>query len=597
MNKFYSSRVERLDAVRTNLWREETDTFDYSAIAGGEAEATIQAISNDIDVVGGRTWGLYGDIGTPKNLYGSQASEAWGAGHVGSMKVAVGVIDSGVDYTHPDLYQNIWLNQGEIPSSIRGLLVDTDGDKIFTFRDLNQSVNGGLVSDLNGNGRIDGGDLLADTRWANGIDEAGNGYVDDLIGWDFANNDNNPLDDNGHGTHVAGTIGAQGGNGVGVSGVNWNVQLVPLKFMGANGSGYTSNAAAAVDYFTNARLSNVGIDFAATNNSWGGSPYVQQLQDAIDRAAKADILYVASAGNGGSDAIGDNNDVTPQYPAHYSSLAAAGYDNVISVAAITSAGDLAAYSNFGRSSVDIGAPGSVIYSTTKGGGYGWMSGTSMASPHVAGAIALFAASNPTYTAKQIRAELLGSAEYTASLAWKTVTNGRLDIADFLDLGAAPAPAPAPTPTPTPAPSLPTLFGLAGSDTVRGTTASEKIYGVAATGADPGKGTRDTLYGGGGNDIFVLADSRGVFYDDDNATQSGGSDRAAIMDFDAGDKIQLTGQFSDYVLFKNTIGGVYGTMIYRDDNHNGKIDGLDEFIAHVSGSATATALTAEHFIFG
>jgi subtilisin family serine protease len=595
MRDFVGSRLERTDAFASKLWRETTEE-DVVLPVEGRAIATLQAISNDLDIVAGRTWGLYGDQGTRTNIFGSQASEAWNAGHVGSMKVAIGVIDSGVDYTHPDLYQNIWLNQGEIPTSIRGLLVDTDGDRVFTFRDLNQAVNGGLVSDLNGNGRIDGGDLLRDTRWANGIDEAGNGYVDDLIGWDFANNDNNPLDDNGHGTHVAGTVGAQGGNGIGVAGMAWNAQIVPLKFMGANGSGYTSNAAAAVDYFTNARASNAGIDFAATNNSWGGSPYVQQLQDAINRAAKANILFVASAGNGGSDAIGDNNDITPQYPAHYSSLANAGYDNVISVAAITSAGALSGFSNYGAVSVDIGAPGSGIYSTTMGGGYGYMSGTSMAAPHVAGAIALLAAANPGWSAAQIRAKLMSSAELTTSLVGKTVTGGRLDVADALaGTTPSPAPAPTPTPTPTPTPSLPSIFGSAIGDTVRGTAASEMIYGVDVASANPGKGVRDVLYGGGGADIFVLSDSRGLFYDDGLGSNGGSSDRGAIMDFDADDRIQLAGKFSDYVLFKNTIGGVYGTTIYHDENGDGRLGATDEMVAHVAGSA-ALNLTEADFLF-
>jgi hypothetical protein len=133
-------------------------------------------VSNDSAVTAGKTWGLYGDVGTPVNAYGSQATEAWAEGFTGSSKVAVGVIDTGVDYTHPDLYQNIWLNQGEIPVAQRGVLTDTNGDGLITFIDLNASANASFVTDKNANGRIDAGDLLNDTRWAIGVDEDANGF-------------------------------------------------------------------------------------------------------------------------------------------------------------------------------------------------------------------------------------------------------------------------------------------------------------------------------------------------------------------------------------------------------------------------------------
>ncbi|HYZ48574.1 MAG TPA: S8 family serine peptidase [Sphingomonas sp.] len=526
----------------------------------------IQAVSNDTDYLAGRMWGMYGDKTSPANAYGSQAGEAWAAGYTGSTKVAIGVVDSGVDYTHPDLYSNIWLNQGEIPSSMRSLLVDTDGDKLITFRDLNAPANGGLVSDLNGNGHIDAGDLLKDARWANGVDEDGNGYVDDLVGWDFANNDNNPMDDQGHGTHVSGTIAARGGDGIGVAGVSWNTEIVALKFMDSTGSGLSSNAAKAIDYFTSLKSTNPGIDFAATNNSWGGGGYTQDLQDAITRAAKADILFVAAAGNGGSDQIGDNTDVTANYPSNYSTASTAGYDNVISVAALTSTGALAGFSNYGAKTVDIAAPGVGIYSTTMGGGYGYMSGTSMATPHVTGAIALFAAAHPTYTAAQIRSELLSSGIATASLAGKTVTGARLDVASFVDVAPAGQHA---------------LYGTAGNDTLHGTTASERIFGVAGTGLNPGRGSVDKLYGGGGNDTFVLGDSRGAFYDD-GVTGVGRGDYAQVMDWNSGDKIQLAGTAADYFFKLGTYNGLLGTWILEDSNHNHVWDSADEFIGHIVG---------------
>ncbi|MFN9092173.1 MAG: S8 family serine peptidase [Alphaproteobacteria bacterium] len=391
------------------------------------ADISIAVSSNDPGYIGGMLWGMLGDTGPVQNTFGSQANEAWADGVTGSTSSVVGVIDTGIDYTHPDLYLNIWLNQNEIPGNLRAGLSDIDADDLITFRDLNGAANASYVMDYNRNGFIDAGDLLRDTRWENGADEDGNGYRDDLIGWDFLNNDNDPIDDNGHGTHVGGIIGAMGGNGIGVAGVNWTVQMVALKFLSATGSGSSSGAVNAVNYFTNAAIrASDAEDFIATNNSWGGG-YSAQLQDAIARGAQQDILFIAAAGNSSS-----NNDVRATYPANYMTAAVAGYDAVISVASLTNTGSFSAFSNYGATTVDVAAPGSGIYSTLPGGRYGTYSGTSMATPFVTGAVALYAAEHPAATAAEIRAALLSSAAATPSLGGVVVTGGRLDIGAFLD---------------------------------------------------------------------------------------------------------------------------------------------------------------------
>lgn len=396
---------------------------------------SIQAISNDDAYENGSLWGMYGDRSPLRtNGNGSQAGEAWDAGHTGSTKTVLGVIDTGIDYTHPDLYLNIWLNQGEIALlPFRGSLSDVDTDGLITFRDLNATANASYVTDRNGNQRIDAGDLLADSRWENGTDDDRNGRIDDLIGWDFVNGDNDPFDDQGHGTHVSGTIGGLGGNDIGVAGVNWSIQLVALKFLGANGSGSTSGAIGAVDYFTNAAAAATARGstehFVGTSNSWGGGGFSTALDTAILDAARQDLLFIAAAGNETS-----NNDTTANYPSNYSTLSRADFESVIAVASITSSGGLSSFSNYGATTVDLGAPGSGILSTVPGGGYATYSGTSMATPHVAGAVALFASVHPDATAAEIRGALLSSTAATASLASNTVTGGRLDVTAMLQAG-------------------------------------------------------------------------------------------------------------------------------------------------------------------
>jgi subtilisin family serine protease len=261
----------------------------------------VDAVSNDSAYTGGQLWGMYGDQTSPANQFGSQAGEAWAAGHTGSTKVVVGVIDSGIDYTHQDLYLNVWLNQGEISAALKSVLVDTDGDRLITFRDLNDAANAASVSDLNGNGRIDAGDLLADARWENGTDQDGNGFVDDLVGWDFANDDNDPFDDNEHGTHVAGHDRRRRRQRHGRRGRQLGRPGDGTKVPDRHRLGFDRrrDRRDRLLHQDGAGLDS-GQDFALTNNSWGGGGFSQAVLDAIIAGARQDILFVAAAAMAGA---------------------------------------------------------------------------------------------------------------------------------------------------------------------------------------------------------------------------------------------------------------------------------------------------------
>lgn len=543
--------------------------------------------SNEPRYVDGKMWGMYGDQTATVNKFGSQAGEAWAAGHTGKSSTVIGVIDTGIDYTHPDLFLNIWLNPGEIPKNLG--LVDTDKDGLITFRDLNSPANTHAVSDINGNGRIDAGDLLNDIRWENGIDNDGNGRVDDLIGWNFRNNTNDPMDGGGHGTHVAGTIGAMGNNGYGVAGVNWAVQLMALKFLPDSGTGSMSHAIQAIEYYTAAaKAHDAGPgNYVATNNSWGDGYHSYAMLQSIVNAAKQDVLFIAAAGNGGSDKKGDNNDLTPNYPSSYSTLAAAGWEAVVSVASITSTGARSGFSNYGLLNVDLGAPGTGIMSTTPNGGYASYSGTSMATPHVTGGIGLLASTDQSLSGAELRALLLDTTTTTTSMAL-TSSGGRLNIADLL---AAGAPQEAAAPPAGPAPAMPpgkagiSLFGTSKSDVLVGGDGNDIISGIPAAGTHLGRGTVDRLTGGGGNDLFILGDERGGFYGDGNTKAPGHADRAVITDFSEGDRVQLAA--GPYLLRAASIGGDSGTGIFFDSNSDGQWNSGDELVGLVMGPKTFT----------
>lgn len=404
-------------------------------VVAAEPDYLLAAAAVPNDPQFSQQWGL-NNTGQSGGTPGADvhAETAWNA-TTGSPNVPVAVLDTGVDYNNPDLYLNIWINQAEIPASRMKNLVDVDGDGHISFRDLNNPVNQGQfkITDVNGDGVIDAADILApmqldsqghDTGWGGwaypgNTQDGDTAHPNDFIGWNFVNNTNNPLDDNGHGTHVAGDLGAVGNNGVGVAGVDWNVPIMAVKFIAANGIGGVGDYVASLQY---AAAHGAKI----INNSWSGAPTSTTLQQAIAATTQKGIIFVAAAGNNSS-----NNDTSPNYPSSYA------LPNVVAVAASDQSDNLASFSDYGPNSVALAAPGVNIQSTLPGGQFGSMSGTSMAAPLVSGALALVWGEHPNWTYQQVIDQVLSTVTPTQGLAGKVKSGGVLNIAAAVGANTTP----------------------------------------------------------------------------------------------------------------------------------------------------------------
>lgn len=281
----------------------------------------------------------------------------------GSSKIVVAVLDSGVDYTHRDLINNIWVRPADM-------------------------------------------DAYSDDEM---------GEFNDLRGFNATDNARDPMDDNGHGTHCAGIIGAEGNNGFGIAGINWNVEIMPLKFLNANGSGTTKDAIEAINYVIDRKQK--GVNVRIISASWGSTQKSRALSDAIKRAGDEGILFIAAAGNNS-----DDSDKRPHFPAGYN------LPNLIAVAALDRNDQLAGFSNYGAKSVHIAAPGREILSTWLNGDFYVASGTSMATPEVSGVAALILSTNPKMTVKELRERLFNSVDKLDSLKGKVATGGRINAA-------------------------------------------------------------------------------------------------------------------------------------------------------------------------
>lgn len=376
--------LKAIPSLELEVWQSNRSLEELRQSGKGEIEwieedqlYSAQFIPNDTELP--RQWNLRYDRQYSEAVDASiQASPVW-ENHKGSKNVKIAHIDSGVDWTHPDLIDNIWQNLGE----------DLDGD--------------GQVLEWNGS------QWIFDPDDEDGIDSDGNGYADDFIGWDFVNNDNDPQDDHlfGHGTHVAGIMAARGNNEIGIAGISWYASIMVLKFLDHNGNGKTSHAIEALAY---AKM--MGADL--TQNSWGGGAFSQALLDAIQASS---IPFVTAAGNN----YGNDNDMFPLFPASYQ------LPEIIAVAGSDFNDEIANFSNTGRTTVDLVAPGLGIYSTLPNNLYGFLSGTSMAAPHVSGALSLQIAENPGAGLDVLKSNLLKAVDQKVSYRGTSVAQGRLNL--------------------------------------------------------------------------------------------------------------------------------------------------------------------------
>ncbi len=374
------------ELVRTTQGTKPNDAYLKQLLASGAVEyvepnflVSINRTAND--PLNSELWGLHntGQTGGTEDI-DIDAPEAWDI-TTGSASVVVGIVDTGVNYLHPDLQGNMWVNPNEISG--------------------------------------------------NGIDDDGNGVVDDIYGYNAVTQGGNPLDDHGHGSHTAGTIGARGNDARGVSGLNWNVKIMALKFLNASGSGTTADAISAIEYAVAMRHS--GVNLRVLNNSWGGGGFSQALEDAIQAASDAGILFVAASGNSSED-----NDASPTYPANYE------LPNIVSVAAVDYHGNLASFSNYGATTVDLAAPGVDILSTVLGDSYASYSGTSMATPHVTAVAALVAGAEGGISTTNLRARLLNTVQPISTLNGLMAKPGIVNARNALTNTTNPTPPAEPT---------------------------------------------------------------------------------------------------------------------------------------------------------
>ena len=346
-----------------------SDALELGLLEFIEPNFIVQASITPNDTNFSSLWGLHntGQSGGVADV-DIDAPEAWDT-TTGDSELVVGVVDTGILYTHPDLASNMWTNPNEIAG--------------------------------------------------NNIDDDGNGVVDDIYGYNAITNSGNPLDDHAHGTHCAGTIAGTGNNSQGVVGVAYSVKLMALKFLSSSGSGSTADAIKSINYAVTMKTEH-NVNIRVLSNSWGGGGFSSALQTSIQAANDAGIVFAAAAGNNSS-----NNDTTPTYPANYNVA------NVISVAAVDRTGTRASFTNFGASTVHIAAPGVSILSTVLSNGYASYNGTSMATPHVAGVAALVISENSDLTPTQVKSLLMDTSKRLDSLDGKVISGGMVSAANAL----------------------------------------------------------------------------------------------------------------------------------------------------------------------